>query len=255
MYPELFKIGGLTISSWGVMVAIAFLVGYKLSELEFGRKGIDKNLLDPLFIASFVGGLGGAKILFLIENVSLAELIDGPTRYLASGFTFLGGFLGALILTLLVIRWKKGSFWLIADSMIPALAIGYAIGRIACFLAGDDYGVPSDLPWAMAFPKGAPPTSVSVHPTQIYESLIMVGVFLILWKLRKRPAPTGWLCSVGFILIGLERFLLEFVRDTTPSPIPGISIAQLMSLGLIIAGILRIVQLQTRWSPGFKIDS
>ena len=244
MYPVLFKIGSITISSYGVMVAIAFLVAYKVSELEFRRKGIDKNLLDPLLIANVVGGVVGAKILFLIENVSFAELIDEPTRYLASGLTFLGGFLGALILILLVIWWKRVSFWLIADALIPALVIGYAIAKIGCFLVGDDYGPPSDLPWAVAFPKGAPPTNVRVHPAQIYEFIIMVGVFLILWKLRKRPAPTGWLCSVGFILIGLERFLVEFVRVTTPSPIPGLTIAQLMALGLIIAGIVKIIQLR-----------
>ncbi len=244
MYPILFKIGSITISSYGVMVAIAFLVAYKVSELEFGRKRMDKDLLDPLLIANVVGGVVGAKILFLIENVSFVEFIDEPTRYLASGLTFLGGFLGALILILLVIWWKRVSFWLIADAIIPALVIGYAIAKIGCFLVGDDYGPPSDLPWAMAFPKGAPPTNVRVHPAQIYEFLIMVGVFLILWKLRKRPAPTGWLCSMGFILMGLERFFVEFVRVTTPSPIPGISIAQLMALGLIAAGVIKIIRLR-----------
>jgi phosphatidylglycerol:prolipoprotein diacylglycerol transferase len=244
MYPILFKIGGITISSWGVVVAIAFLIAYKVSELEFRRKGIDKKLLDSLLIASVIGGLGGAKILFLMENASFAELIDEPTKYITSGFTFLGGFLGALILILFITWEKKVSFWLIADSITPALAIGYAIGRIACLLAGDDYGVPSNLPWAIAFPNGVVPTNIKVHPTQIYESLIMALVFLMLWKLRKRPAPTGWLCSVGFILMGSERFLLEFIRVTTPSPIPGFSIAQLMSLGIILAGIIKIIRLR-----------
>jgi phosphatidylglycerol---prolipoprotein diacylglyceryl transferase len=244
MYPTLVKIGSITISSWGVMVAIAFLVAYMVSEFEFKRKGIDRSLLPPLFIASVIGGLVGAKILFLMENVSLSEFLDQPTGYLASGFTFLGGFLGALLLSLLIIWRKKASFWLIADATIPAIAIGYGIGRIGCFLVGDDYGVPSNLPFAMAFPDGAVPTTVKVHPTQIYESLIMLGVFLILWKLRKITAPIGWLASVGFILLGLERFLIEFIRVTTPSSIPGLTIAQLMSLGIIVIGIIKIIQLQ-----------
>jgi phosphatidylglycerol:prolipoprotein diacylglycerol transferase len=241
MYPTLFKIGSITISSWGVMVATAFLVAYMISEFEFKRKRIDRNLLQPLFIASVVGGLVGAKVLFLMENVSLLEFLDQPTSYLASGFTFLGGFLGALLLSLLVLWWKKASFWHIADAIIPAVAIGYGIGRIGCFLVGDDYGVPSNLPFAMAFPDGVLPTTVKVHPTQIYESLIMLGVFILLWKLRKIPAPVGWLASVGFILMGFERFLIEFIRVTTPSSIPGLSIAHLMSLGIIAIGLVKII--------------
>ncbi len=244
MYPTLFKIGSVTISSWGVMVAIAFIVAYMVSEFEFNRKRMDRNLLQPLFIASVVGGLVGAKILFLMENVSLSEFLNQPTEYLASGFTFLGGFLGALLLSLLIIWWEKASFWLIADAIIPAIAIGYGIGRIGCFLVGDDYGVPSNLPFAMAFPDGAVPTTVKVHPTQIYETIIMVGVFLLLWNLRKIPAPIGWLASVGFIFMGLERFLIEFIRVTTPSSIPGLTVAQLMSLGIIVIGIIKIIQLQ-----------
>lgn len=242
MYPTLLKIGNFTISSWGVMVAIAFFVAYKVSDLEFKRKGINKNLLEPLLFASLIGGLVGAKVLFLFENVSLIEFIHQPTTYIASGFTFLGGFLGALLLVLLFIRLKKVSFWLISDAIIPAIAIGYGIGRIGCFLVGDDYGVPSNLPFAMAFPNGALPTTVKVHPTQIYESLIMLGVFIMLWKLRKVPAPIGWLSSIGFILIGLERFFIEFIRVTTPSPISGLSIAQLMSLAIIAAGLIKIIQ-------------
>ena len=244
MYPTLLKIGNITISSWGVMVAIAFLVAYMVSEFEFKRKRIDRNLLQPIFIASVIGGLVGAKILFLMVNVSLSEFLNQPTGYLASGFTFLGGFLGALLLSLLIIWRKKASFWLIADAIIPAIAIGYGIGRIGCFLVGDDYGVPSNHPFAMAFPDGAVPTTVQVHPTQIYETIIMVGVFLLLWNLRKIPVPIGWLASVGFILMGLERFLIEFIRVTTPSSIQGLTIAQLMSLGIIALGIIKIIQLQ-----------
>lgn len=246
MYPIFFKINGITVYSWGVVVAIAFVIAYKVAEFEFRRKGLEKELLESLFIASVIGGLGGSKILFLMQNVSFAELLNDPTRYLHSGFTFLGGFFGALFLVIIITRWKKVRFWLVADTLIPAVAIGYSIGRIACLLAGDDYGVPSGLPWAMAFPDGADPTTIKVHPTQIYESVIMAFVFILLWKLRKKPNPTGWLSSVGFILLGAERFLLEFIRVTTPSFIPGLSIAQLMSLGIIIVGSIKIISIRNR---------
>jgi phosphatidylglycerol:prolipoprotein diacylglycerol transferase len=123
--------------------------------------------------------------------------------------------------------------------------MGYTLARIGCFLVGDDYGVPSDLPWAMAFPRGLPPTNERVHPTQIYEIILMGAVFIYLWRIRKKEAPTGWLFSIFLILAGVERFLIEIIRVTTPSPISHLSLAQLMSIGLIIVGVVKLVQIYT----------
>lgn len=244
MYPVLFKIGSFAVSSYSIMVVIAFLVAYKLCEGEFKRKGLSESLLDLLLVANVFGGIIGAKLLFLMENVAFSEFIADPIRYLSSGLTFLGGFLGALILIGVVVWIKKANFWLAADAMAPAFVVGYAIARIGCFLVGDDYGIPSNLPWAIAFPIGSPPTIERVHPTQIYEALTMAAVFVFLWKIRKRNSPIGWLMGITLILTGVERLLVEFVRHTTPSFIPGISLAQLMSLGLIIAGVLKLVQIK-----------
>jgi phosphatidylglycerol:prolipoprotein diacylglycerol transferase len=244
MYPTLFEIGGVSVSSFSVMVLIAYLVAYRLIIIETGRKGLSGNLGDILFGATIVGGLTGAKILFLIQNTTFSEFIANPIRFLASGLTFHGGLVGALILIGLIV-WKSGiSFWLVADALAPALVIAYAIGRVGCLLAGDDYGTPSDLPWAMAFPNGSPPTTERVHPTQIYTTLIMTCVFAFLWKVRKKDLPVGWLSSLTFIILGVERFFMEFIRNTTPSFIPGISQAQLISVGLIAVGVLKLVRLK-----------
>jgi phosphatidylglycerol:prolipoprotein diacylglycerol transferase len=110
---------------------------------------------------------------------------------------------------------------------------------------GDDYGVPSGLPWAMPFPKGLPPTDVPVHPTQIYEIIIMSVVFVFIWKIRKLERPAGWLFSIYLILAGMERFLIEFLRNTTPSPIPGLSLAQLMAVFIIIVGAVKLYRLRS----------
>src|SRR3989304_5416614 len=206
MYPELFRIGNFTISSYGVMVAFAFLAAYWLSSLEFKRRRLDERLLGNFLIGAMVGGIVGAKVVYLLENVTFSEFARNPIHYL--------------------------------------LAIAYTIARIGCFLVGDDYGVPSDLPWAMAFPKGLPPTNERVHPTQIYEIILMGAVFIYLWKIRKKSAPTGWLFSIFLILAGLERFLIEFVRATTLSPIPHLSLAQLMSIGMIIVGVIKLTQIR-----------
>jgi phosphatidylglycerol:prolipoprotein diacylglycerol transferase len=255
MYPILFRIGDIVISSFSVMVLIAFLVAYKAGESEFRRKGLNENLVDLLLIACVIGGIGGAKVFFLMQNVTLSEFIADPIRYISSGLTFQGGFLCALILIWAVLRIKKVNFWLAGDAIAPALVIGYSIGRIGCFLVGDDYGTPSNLPWAMAFPKGSPPTYERVHPTQIYETLIMTGVFVFLWKIRKKDKPAGWLTGIAFILMGVERFLVEFIRNTTPSFIPGISMAQLISIGIITVGILKLVQIRNRAGKTAELEA
>lgn len=244
MYPELFKIGDFAISSFGVMVALAFLAGYWVSSLEFQRRGLSEKLLGNIFIAGMIGGIVGAKLLYLLENVPIEELTSNPVPYLLSrgGLTFYGGFFGAILLVWIVSYMNKANLWTIGDAVAPALALGYAIGRIGCLLVGDDYGVPSDLPWAMAFPKGLPPTTEEVHPTQIYETILMGIVFVFLWKIRTKDVSTGWLFSIFLILAGVERFLIEFIRNTTPSPIPYISIAQLMALAIVIVGVLKLVQ-------------
>src|SRR6202007_1092981 len=201
------------------------------------------DLLDWVFVASIIGGLIGAKVLFLLENVTFSEFVADPVRYLSSGLTYLGGFVGATVLFWVVTRIKNVNFWLATDAMAP-IVITYAIARIGCFLVGDDYGIPSNLPWAIAFPNGSPPTNERVHPTQIYEILLTLGIFVYVWKIRKKNMPIGWLSAIIFILTGAERFLVEFIRHTTPSFIPGISLAQLMSFGLIIAGVLKLVQIK-----------
>jgi phosphatidylglycerol:prolipoprotein diacylglycerol transferase len=247
LYPELFKIGNFQISSFGLMVAIAFLVAYWVSSLEFKRKGLTENLLSNVFLAIIIGGIGGAKILYVIENVPISELIGNPLGYLFSrgGLTFYGGFIGAVILLLIVARRSKTSFWKIGDAISPSLALAYAIGRIGCFLVGDDYGIKSNLPWAISFPKGLPPTTESVHPTQLYEVLSMTVVFLIIWKIRKKPSPIGWLFSIYLILAGFERLFIEIVRSTTPSPIPHLSVAQVMAIVLIAVGAIKLIQINS----------
>ena len=246
MYPTLLKIGSVSISSFSVMVLIAFLVAYYFGELEVVRKKADRSLSDLLLIMSVLGGLGGAKLLFLYQNVTLSQLISDPIRYLSSGYTFLGGVTGAILLIFILSRIKHISFWFLTDCCAPGLVIAYGIGRIGCFLVGDDYGTPTDLPWGMSFPHGAPPTIQQVHPTQLYDTILMFILFYVLWSIRKMSTQNGWLTSITLICLGTERFLIEFIRNTTPSFIHGISEAQLMSLVLIMVGIIKLIQISMK---------
>lgn len=240
MYPTLFTVGDIYVSSFSVMVLIAFLVAYFVAEVELKRKGLNSNLADLLLIACVIGGLGGAKILFLYQNVGFSDFISDPVRYLASGFTFLGGFLGSLLLIWFVTQMKRVRYLTVTDAAAPALILAYAIGRIGCLLVGDDYGAPTSLPWAISFPNGSPPTFLAVHPTQIYDTISMLIFFIILWTIRKKDFPIGWITAVTLMVLGVQRFLVEFLRDTTPSFIPGLSQAQVISIILVLVGALML---------------
>ena len=246
MFPELLRIGDFQITSFGAMVAAAFLIAFWISGMEFERKGISRQLHERFFLACLIGGVLGAKLLFLLENVPLSDLLSHPLHYLLlrGGLTFYGGFFLAILASFLVVKRNRESFWKVLDATAPALAIGYATGRVGCFLVGDDYGIASSLPWAMPFPKGSPPTLEAVHPTQLYEAIIMSLVFAALWKMRKKDRPVGWLASIYLGLAGLERFSVEFIRNTTESPISGLSIAHIMALGLILIGALKYLSLR-----------
>ena len=246
MYPTLVKFGSVSISSFSVMVLIAFLFAYYLVEKELIRQNRDASIADLILIASVIGGLGGAKLLFLYQNATLAQILDEPLRYLSSGYTFLGGLIGSIILIYFVSIYKKINFWKLTDITAPPLIIAYGIGRIGCLLVGDDYGVPTDLPWGISFPNGAPPTIQEVHPTQIYDTICMTILFFILWNLRKKDMPLGWLTAITLICLGVQRFLVEFIRDTTPSFIEGISQAQLISLTIVLFGIIKLIQISVK---------
>ena len=247
MYPELLKIGNFSISSFGVMVALSFLVAYWLCLKEFRRKNLSEDLLGNLFLAAMIGGIAGAKLLYLFENIPIKEILQNPVQHIFArgGLTFYGGLFGAILLTWIVAKRSKLDFWLLGDSVAPAMAIGYSIGRLGCFLVGDDYGIRSDLPWAVAFPNGLPPTIETVHPTQIYEAIIMLVVFLYLWKIRKDIYKTGYIFSLYLILAGSERFIIEFLRNTTRSSVPNLSIAQVMAAVIILFGLYKLFRLKS----------
>lgn len=238
MYPELFTIGDFTVSSFGAMVAAAFAVAFWISGAEFRRKGMSADLHERVFLFSLAGGIIGAKLLFLLENVSLGELLSRPLDHLLlrGGLTFYGGFFLALAAAFAATKRHGESFWKVLDASAPALALAYAVGRGGCFLVGDDYGVASDLPWAMSFPLGSPPVFETVHPTQLYEIMAMSLVFALLWRMRKAERPAGQLAGAYLALAGTERFLVEFIRTTTESPLPGLSVAQVMAVAIVAVG-------------------
>ena len=236
MYPILFEFGPFIISSFGVMMVIAFLLGNYLLRRDVVALGYDPIIADDITFRAAIGGILGAKVYYLIETIptgQAADNVSGLIEIIAGIFTLSGGriaagiqnfgaglvFLGGLIGGVAAISWyvyRKKLNWLeIADLAAPFLVLGHGIGRIGCFLVGDDYGIASHLPWAIAFPKGLPPTDITVHPTQLYEMAAYFSIFFYLRYRKRNQQFKGEIMFEYLFLGGFARFMVEFIRTNT----------------------------------------
>ena len=235
MYPTILRIGSFEITSFGVLVAIAVLVGAGVLSRETERRGLDPSVAFEAVFAGVLGGLLGAKALYVLEHAWLGE----PARGLIfdrAGLSWFGGLIGGVAGGAAAFA-RRGIGWRNAlDAAGPALAIGQAIGRIGCFLVGDDYGTPTNLPWGMAFPNGSPPTLARVHPTQLYEAGALVVLFVWLRRSPRRTDRPGRVFARYLVGAGAIRFPLEFIRPN-PHLIAGLSIAQAASAVAVVAGL------------------
>jgi phosphatidylglycerol:prolipoprotein diacylglycerol transferase len=243
MYPTIIdfgtigSFGHIGIHSYGLMLATAFITSVFVIQHELKRRGFLPDVAATIVVAAAIGGIVGAKI--------YAALLDGQVTFRelfsTSRLVWYGGFIGGCLGVLIVVVRSPNPTLATIDIIGPTLLLGYGIGRIGCFLAGDgDYGPPSDLPWAMAFPNGTVPTDVPVHPTPIYETLISFTFFGILWSQRRKLENIpGVLFGASLILLGVERFFAEFWR-ITPRVLGWMTAAQLFSIVAFIVGIVLI---------------
>ncbi len=234
MYPILFEIFGFPISSFGLMLATAFLVGTWVTSLRMAETGLDPEQATTMLLWLMIGGIGGAKLYFAID-VSLREGVPFLQLLLArEGITFYGGLIGATVMGIIGTRVHGIPTVQFANCGAIAVALGQAIGRIGCFLVGDDYGKATDLPWGIAFPQGLPPVHYPVHPTQLYEFAWLSAVSILLWVRRKRsPSLIGEFC----VLNGAGRTVIEHWR-VNPRVALGLSEAQWIGIGLVAFGIV-----------------
>jgi phosphatidylglycerol:prolipoprotein diacylglycerol transferase len=232
--PEI-ELGPLDLQTFGICFAAAFLVAAAVLARRLKELGNPPDWAYEIIFAGLIGGLIGSRVDYLIQNWDQVSDDLLGNVFSGSGLVWFGGLVGG---TLAVVLWARWRGWLglqLLDACAVPLAVGYAIGRIGCQLSGDgDYGVESDLPWAMAYPEGTEPTTEEVHPTPVYETLAMGLVALVLWRLRDRYAP-GVLFALYLVLAGAERLLIEFIRRND-AVVAGLTLAQLVSLAMIAAG-------------------
>ena len=260
VYPFVLHLGPLAITGYGLMMMVAFLMGGWAIQLELRRRGLDEEYAADIVIAGVVGGLLGSKLWYVALTGQWGALLS------RGGLVWYGGLVGGTAAVLLNGWRKRVPLRFTLEVTAPGLALGYALGRIGCFLVNDDYGIPSSLPWAVKFPQGLPPSTVSelgqagvafppgtdplqvvaVHPTQIYETVLMFLAFWWLWRHRDHRHATGWLFGGYLIFAGLERFLIEFIRAKDDRLLGDFTLAQGLSVVLVVVG----AYLLNRWRVG-----
>lgn len=246
MIPVLVDFGFFQVRSYGLMLSVAFLVAWWVLRKGMRRRGwADTVAYDFVAIAAVFGVLG-SKLFFVIDHWEEVRGDVLGTVFSGTGLTFLGGPVLAAPAVLLYLRWRGCAPLKGLDAAAPALAVGAAVGRIGCLLAGDGcYGVPTDLPWGMTFPNGVVRTFVPVHPTPLYETLwyAALTVGLVAYDARRggRGRPGG-VFAAFLVAYGLGRFLVEFIR-TNPRYALGLSQAQFISLAAMAGGVAWLVGL------------
>lgn len=238
MYPELVRFGNFAVTSFGVMVALGALVGLWIFSRELRRSTLPPGALDAA-IYGVVGGLAGAKLLWFVEHLGEGPWTD--LLFSRGGLSWYGGLAGGVAAGLITIFAKRLHVVPVLAAATPALAIGHAIGRVGCFLVGDDYGRPSRLPWAVAFPEGLPPTDIPVHPTQLYELAALLPLAWMLLRMRRGGVSDRVVLGTYLIGAGTIRFAIEWFRVNPPVAV-GMSVAHWASLAAIGAGLALTVR-------------
>lgn len=255
MHPDVIRYGFLHIRSYGLMLAIAFLVGTWLALREARRLAMDEDKLVSVILATLVSGVLGARALYVLEHIE--EFRGGWGSVLAiwqGGLTLYGGIAAGTVVGLLLARRMGMPVWTVADALAPSVALGTMFGRIGCFLNGCCYGKPTHLPWGVTYPPDSFPGlefgNVPVHPAQLYFSLAGLVLFVFLWSLRKRLVIPGQLFWVFVGTFGLMRAVLDFTRAYEPgSQIAGvggmvITESQLWSVALALFAGLVLLRLR-----------
>ena len=259
MFPRLLSTPWFTFHTFGALLALAYL-----SALGWLVRSARKTDLDPDAVLSLgwwaiVGALVGAKALMVLR--SFPDYAQNPSELLSASFLtsagdFYGGFIGGLVASgLFFASHRDMSFWRVADLCAPAIALGQSIGRIGCFMAGDDYGRTADVPWAVTFTDpdaariGGAPLGVPLHPVQLYESVLCAALFFFLVWLSKRKRIDGDVIIAYTLIYAVARFWLETFRgDADRGFVFGgvLSTSQFIAIVLFLAATLTVARRHTR---------
>ena len=249
MHPILFEFGPIQIRFYGLMYVIAIFVGSFLIKKEVRRKGIQLTDDDVMsfILWSVLGGIIGARVYYVVFNWGyyFANPKEIPAVW-HGGLAIHGGLMGGVLVAYLYLNRRKISFWRMADCVAPAIILGQAFGRFGNFMNGDAHGRPTTMPWGIIFPSdsiaGREFPNTPLHPTMLYEMLINLSLFLVLWfGLRKREYKNGFIFAMYLMLYSLGRFVVENFRADSLMMGP-LRVAQVVSLTLALIALGVIVK-------------
>jgi phosphatidylglycerol:prolipoprotein diacylglycerol transferase len=241
MHPILLKLGPVTLYTYGLMLVVAFLVAAGFAAravrvLPAGRRPLSPEQAVDVTCAALLGGLIGGRLFYVAR--SWEAFAERPLDILAvwhGGLIWYGGFLGGVLAGWLYIRAQRLSFLRVADHLIPFAAIGHAIGRVGCFLNGCCYGRPTESWCGVVFPQQGTP----VLPTQLFEAAGLAALYPLLRSAQRRSGTRpGDVLGVYLVAYGLLRFAIEFLRGDQTAAWAGLTLQQLISIGMMIIGMI-----------------
>ena len=269
MYPELFRIGSFPITTYGIFLAVGMLFALFVTSRLAARDGLPRERIYDLGLWVLVGGLVGSKLLMILvePDVQIFTL-----DFLRSGGVFYGGLIGGFLAVAILVPLYKLPFWKVADAFAPGVALGQAFGRQGCFSAGCCWGKPTTLPWGVHFTEagheytgvpivGPDGSDLHLHPTQLYESFVMLAVFGLLVYLHRKKKFDGQILITYGIIYSIVRFSIEFIRDDPRGDLfgftsaTGLSTSQGVSLIVAIASVIFMIMRLRKVSDAPSVPS
>ncbi|HQO22164.1 MAG TPA: prolipoprotein diacylglyceryl transferase [Spirochaetota bacterium] len=241
MFPVIFQYKALTITTFGVLLGLAFYLAFLLLEREMKLRGKNHEMASTILIVAIPSAIIGAKLFHIIDN--LEQFFASPKDMILSGdgLSVYGGIIVAFAACYFVVKKYKESYLETADMVAPAVALGYAVGRIGCHVSGDGcFGVVTDSIFTTSYPNGIVPTSIGVFPTPLFESFFSFLVCAFLLNLRKRELPKGTMIFTYMLLNAVARFAVEFIR-VNPKVAFSLTQAQIIAIVIFVLGIAGIV--------------
>jgi phosphatidylglycerol:prolipoprotein diacylglycerol transferase len=258
MHPILFEVGGITIYSYGVLLAAAYLLGLQFALVRARQRGLDRQRVMDLGIWIIVSALVGAKLLLLVVDFKrFTSVWDALGVMARSGGVFYGGLIAAVAVAFWYMWRYRLPLWTTTDVFAPAIALGHAVGRMGCLLAGCCFGRATSVPWAITFHSDAAATNVGtplgtpLHPTQLYDAGAELAILALLLATERRGSQFAGRTFWSYLLLyGIARFIIEFYRgDPRGMVFDVLSTSQFVSIVLVPVSIVMLIVLSRRPDP------
>lgn len=236
MYPIICQIGPFTLYSYGLMLVLAFVISSTLASLQAKKEGIHPDIIFNFSFVAFIGGVVGARLLYVIENAGY--YLRNPLEIIMlqrGGLSWFGGLILSLFCAALYLKKKKLALYRILDLMVPFVALGQAIGRVGCLLNGCCFGKVSQS--GIYFGE----YNLTLIPTQIYSSLLLILIFITLRSLQERPHKEGEIFFIYLLLYSAKRFFIEFWRADNEIIFLGLTLFQVISAVIFCLSFLKLL--------------